>query len=291
MWRWISPYNDIDPDSLLLRQMAGDHYRDHWQPNRLLSYTLCWFAIGAGVTALALFLFVQLNQFNAVGIILFLSFFAGLVLDFRVLTTTTKVFRGEQAPFDRNPLTAVDRVWALNAIGQLRNWGWMSVFCGVRGMVVVFLLLEGLDREFSYVGLLAFVYVVELYWRMQALVALEVRVTSRFRHSYRVVLVSIGLTIAITLLEVGILFAGLQVILAPATEALFRYLYDHRSQYNQPACCTDEIDADLLKIETAIDNALLVFALVMLPVLYGFFRILREWGLRGAVRRLERFSE
>gem|GEM_PF-5329691 len=36
MWRWISPYNDIDPDSLLLRQMAGDHYRDHWQPNRLL---------------------------------------------------------------------------------------------------------------------------------------------------------------------------------------------------------------------------------------------------------------
>jgi hypothetical protein len=286
----FSPYAAISPDSPLFR-LAGRRRRAHWSPNRLLIFTLRWLGMAASVLVLAWALVLQgydmqdslgsTYSSNFLAFAFVISIPLVVLMDFRVLIVTSNSIAGEVTArrwdvLRLTPISSASITRVLDAIGQLRVWRFMTILSGLRATIVVLVVLTLVFQNFANrivlrfedvllwmtLALFATVYVLEPFWRMRALVALGLWLSSRFRNSLSLVLVALGSVFAVWLSQVVIIGTIFGVMVrVPTSETWMSYL-----------------------------SVLLLCALTGL-IVYAYYRILRGVSLRAVERRLERLTE
>ena len=204
-----------------------------------------------------------------------------VLMDFRVLIVTSNSIAGEVTArrwdvLRLTPISSASITRVLDAIGQLRVWRFMTILSGLRATIVVLVVLTLVFQNFANrivlrfedvllwmtLALFATVYVLEPFWRMRALVALGLWLSSRFRNSLSLVLVALGSVFAVWLSQVVIIGTIFGVMVrVPTSETWMSYL-----------------------------SVLLLCALTGL-IVYAYYRILRGVSLRAVERRLERLTE
>lgn len=286
----FSPYSKISSDFPLF-QIAAAQRRSHWNPGLLIPFTLLWLFLGAGLIAILWLLTVRgedLNQypgsmydnnFQVSG--LFVGIALAVLLDFRIMMFTANSFAGEVTArrwdvLRLTPLTSRNIVHTLDAIGQLRVWRFMALICGVR-LAVGLLILRGFFRplpspfflsesEYLMIQLVVIffmmVYCVEPFWRMRAVVALGLWISSRLRSTLSIVLAAIGAVMLLWLSQVIML--GVLSWLAVRVSLL-----DDR-------------------VGSYLGSLVYLFAGV---VFYSYYRLLRDISLGRAEERIEILTE
>ncbi len=172
-------------------------------------------------------------------------------------------------------------VAAKHGIAQIRTWRLMNLIVALRAAVALMAaltfvealyrvrpidLIAAIDIVFLAMGygwialILALIYVMEPYWRMGALTALGVAISSRVRQS-----------------AVAIIVASFVVLLLWLTQALIGVLY----MLELVSLLPPLIQLDPTRDQTSLWS-LLFFLGLLIPVIYGFYALLQSWCLRHA---------
>ncbi len=238
------------------------------------------------------FLFV--TSFNAAGLLMAATILAGLVLDFASMQAAVHSISGEvnARRWDLLRLTALHVqgiARAKYAVAQLRVWRMTVIMVSARVaavwiMVLIYFVLPPLMLgPYAFDHLAAFlaaplqnivllgigvftaiVYILEPYWRMKAMTALGMMISTYELNTALAMLAGAGVIFAVLLLQLMIaasLMFGLGLLVTPffiAGSALLVLGY------------------------------LLLSAVVVGLTIYGFYSIVSRWGLRRAVWRIAR---
>lgn len=243
-----------------------------------------WFVYGSSQQVFVLLILV------AIGVNLFLDFASTLAA---ANSINGEILAGR---WDLLRLTALREegiVNAKHAVAQVRAWRMLAVTVSARmatvilglfvfSLVPLFLLGdvsffsglgESLIREplgmlfgFAILSLTLIVYVIEPYWRMKAMTALGLVISSYVLNAPLGVLASVGVIFAVWLAQVVIavmLVFGLGFLLAPtiflfSSSASFSILY------------------------------ILIAAAITATTIYGFYTLLQNWSLRRVIARVYR---
>lgn len=241
-----------------------------------------WFVYGSGQQVFALLVFASIG--------------VNLLLDFASTFSGLKSINSEVSAgrWDLLRLTALREegiVNAKHAAAQVRAWRMMAVTVSIRGVSIILglfifaivpLLVLRDGSFFTGVGqtllreplgtLLAFitlvltlvVYVVEPYWRIKAMTALGMVVSSYVLNTPLATLAGVGAIFAVWLAQiiiVAMLVFGLGFLLSPtiflfSSNVAFSILYG------------------------------LVAAVITAATIYGFYTLLQNWGLRRVTARI-----
>lgn len=222
------------------------------------------------------------------------SLLVSLLLDYRCMTTAVEGINGEVAArrWDVLRLTELANpqiVAAKYGAAQVRVWRLMALIVGSRAglaltvglseIVQVMTSSEAITRSSGEIISLLFmqgvlvifacIYVIEPYWRMRTVTALGLAVSARTRERLSTVLVAVGALAAFWLAQGIVIVAmmfGTSVLLLPL--GLVEY------SVNRLVFC-----------------APLIFLILLLAAVYGFYSTLRAWGLRYAERWTARLTE
>ncbi|MBZ0301898.1 MAG: hypothetical protein K8J31_19270 [Anaerolineae bacterium] len=238
---------------------------------------------------------------NSLYILGLLTILADAILDFICLQTALKTIYGEviAGRWDLLRLTALNEwgiVRAKYAGARLRVWRATIVVAGMRlatlmiGILILMVLLYVLFGENSFIeslidgfrndplsallgvvttSLIALVYAVEPFWRMQAMTALGMVLSAQFHSAAMGMLAAVGVMVAVWLLQIVIVIAlvlglgmGLGVLLAPLLVGEDSFL--------------------------ASTIYLLLACGITTLTIYGFYALLQTWSLRRVVRRIDK---
>jgi hypothetical protein len=222
-----------------------------------------------------------------------LSLVAALLLDYRCMTTAVGSINGEitTGRWDLLRLSALENaqiVAAKHGAAQVRVWRLMALIIGSRVAVALALglrfVIDSLD-DVAWAGrtpgdivsillgqaalfVFAAVYAVEPFWRMRAVTTLGVAISARVRERISSVLLAVGALAAFWLAQ-GIIIAAMifavSVILLPL--GVVEY-----------------------SVNRLIICAPLLFVVVLLATVYGFYSAVQAWGLRCALRWTARLN-
>lgn len=213
-----------------------------------------------------------------------LSLLATVLLDYASITASLNVISGEinSGTWDLLRLTAAregELVLAKHAVAQLRAWRTMLRVIGLRIAAVltaVFIVIREYTFATPYLTVqesitfflfnlapfaaLSGVFILEPLWRMRAMTALGMVISARVQDAASASLVAIGMVLALWFIQALVVVAvigGLSV--------LFLML----SAFGTSALC-----------------APFTVLLAIYPTVYGFYSVLKMWGLRHVARRL-----
>jgi hypothetical protein len=235
---------------------------------------------------------------NSVGdfVILLLgaSFLASLALDTTSMASALGSINGEitSGRWDLLRLTLLtvpQIVAAKHGAAQVRAWRLMTLIIALRVAVLLmalasFLLILVHSRSFNgvtaaqtlnaiigqlVITVLGILYILEPWWRMRTVTALGVAISARARQPISVVLAAGGAVFGLWLLQgfVALVVAfGVGLIILPLTLL--------EASVNQLVICSP-----------------LIFLILIIAIVYGFYSIVQTWGLRSAERWINRVSE
>lgn len=264
--------------------------RAHWggSARALVSYT--WRSLASICVGLIL-IWLPLSGSTALSVdftaLLFvISLIAAPLLDYvcmsaAVSSVSDEISTGRWTLMRLTSLSDSQIVAAKHGIAQIRTWRLTNLIVALRAAVALMALLTfvealyrvrpidliaAIDIVFLAMGygwmavILALIYVMEPYWRMRALTALGVAISSRVRQS--------GLAVVV---------ASFVVVLFWLAQALISVLYIFELVSLLPPL----IQLDPTRDQTSLWS-LLLFLGVLIPVIYGFYALLQAWCLRHA---------
>ena len=306
MLRLLNPYPEISPTHPILERETR---RMRWiqragSPQRY-SLWIFLFVIG-GVLALYVgwVALKWLNPYRSLyfgwfvdttsgfaGVLVLASFFAGLLLDYLSMTAALSSISREMVAgtWDLLRLTLLregELVLAKHTAAQLRAWRATMALVGLRvavGLLLLVLQIAGsivyryplglglqsnpllflLSNLFPFAALFG-VYILEPVWRMRAVTAVGMSISARHTEGTSSMLVGIGMLLLLWLI---------QLIVAVAVIAGLTVLMFTVAAFGTGAFCFP-----------------VVLFLVISPTVYGFYSIIKTWGLRQVARRVGSFS-
>lgn len=256
----------------------------------LLLIALLFFSTPPYMRGSETFLFV--TSFNAAGLLMAVTVLAGLVLDFASMQAAVHSISGEvnARRWDLLRLTALHVqgiASAKYAVAQLRVWRMMVIMVSARVaaiwiMLLIYFVLPPLmlgSYAFDHLAaffaaplentvllgigvLTAIIYVLEPYWRMKAMTAMGMMVSTYELNTALAMLAGVGIIFAVWLLQL-IIAASLIFGLGLLATLFF-------------------ISSSALLVL----GYLLLSAVVIGLTIYGFYSIVSRWGLRRVVWRI-----
>jgi hypothetical protein len=299
MRQLLNPYPDVRPDHpMIVREMR----RLRWlkRAGSLRRYSLLIFlrVIGIVLVLFLILLFVQWRQdrdlfgFWRIGgeyfvILVGVSLLANLLLDFGSITAALNSISGEitNGTWDLLRLTGIregELVLAKHMITQIRVWRTTMWVIGLRIAATLIAIIATLtvyffNTSFSeyrtfqenvvfflfniipLMGLFC-IFILEPLWRMRAMTALGMVISVRTRDNALAVLLSVAMVLALWLMQA--------VVIAAVVVGLWVLAFVLSA-------------GDMLALCAPLTTLLLIFSVV-----YGFYSILKTWGLRQVTRRL-----
>lgn len=293
------PHKQIDAEHPLFRYEAQRHpaiatSRGLWQAS--LVQFLAVGLVVLGVWLVMVVIIALLGDLRTavtasgalISIFALLSLGSSLWLDYRSLVAALPTFSGEVTAgrWDLLRLTPlrVERVIAVKyALAQLRAWRSAWALMGARTGIFMLtglhlLLLANNYGEYTAAQLFALgamsafpglllgiTFIVEPFWRMQAITAIGLYVSSRVSDTATVWLVALGATFIVWIAQVFV-FLGLLVAAVPLTFPMMMF--------------------SIASPEAGLLCALSFVGLLLLVAVYGMYALVRTVSLRRAVRRM-----
>lgn len=215
------------------------------------------------------------------------SLLAAIPLDYVSITVSMNSISGEitRGTWELLRLTAVrdgELVLAKHAVTQLRAWRSTLRVIGLRTavtLIALFIIVKAYYFDISYsdsrtaiqyltffvfnlvpFGALCGIFIFEPLWRMRAMTALGMVISSRLTDGASAALVALGAVLTLWLIQ------GLIVVAVVAGISVLLFV--------------------LSALSTGAICAPITLVLVIFPIVYGFYSILKSWGLRHVTRRL-----
>lgn len=301
----MKPIYRLTPHARLNRNplfaLESRHIRWGESGNSLAHRSGLWIGVGAAVIVIPFLIWMALDlrRYGTLSVVynagtdyvvwaLVIGFLLGLLVDCGSIAVSVGSINSEllTGRWDllRLTLLRIERmILAKHGTAQIRAWRLMALVVGVRvGAVALLVFLytspifisvpiyvDPLEALFGYliIGALSLIFIVEPLWRMRALTAVGLVISSRMHSSMATILMAAGYVFALWIVE-GFVFG----VVAIAMSWLFGF--------------GALVTADLLWFFCFAP----FFVGIVYVAIWGFYHIVETWALRRAGHTLARFN-